>query len=142
MLIGQKDITIDDKGRLVLPSLFRDAFTGGKSYASLGLDGCLELYPTDIYLAKAEKIIALNDLNLTARKVQRTFLANTYEIPIDSHNRILLPKNLLEKTDTGRKVVVLGLFDHLEIWDADKYAALSKEEESTYSENASSLLEK
>lgn len=140
MLIGQKDITIDDKGRLVLPSLFRDDFPGGKSYASLGLDGCITLYPTEVYMDKASKVTSLNEMSLTARKVMRTFLANTYEIMIDSHNRVLLPKNLVDKTGTGKKVVVVGMFDHLEIWDSGRYEEIAKDEEGSYSENAASLL--
>lgn len=140
MLMGQKEVTIDDKGRLVLPSLFRDRFQGGESYASLGLDHCIELYPKDVYEEKAKKIMSLNSFDDAARRVQRTFLGNTFLLQIDSHNRILLPKELSTMTGLGKKATVIGMYDHLEIWDQDKYLSRAKEEQESFAQDASSLM--
>ncbi|MCI1735670.1 MAG: division/cell wall cluster transcriptional repressor MraZ [Bacilli bacterium] len=140
MLIGQKELIIDDKGRLVLPSLYRDDFKGGLSYCGLGLDGCLVLYPTETYQKEANKYMSLDDFDSQARSVKRTFLSNTFEVPIDSHNRILVPKPLLEKTKTGRKVTAVGIGDHLEIWDSAVFNSMSASKEESYSADAAKLI--
>lgn len=139
MFYGQKDLAIDDKSRLVLPSLFRDGFKGGVCYASLGLDSCIELYPEDTYQEIAAKYMALSDFDPKARKVKRTFVSNTFNVSIDSHNRILLPKPLALKTGINKKVVVIGMYDHLEIWDSELFEKNSKEAEDSFSEDAMSL---
>jgi MraZ protein len=142
MLIGQKDLSIDEKGRLVLPSSYRDRFAGGVCYVSLGLDGCICLYPQDSYEAIAQKYMSYNEFDDTARKVKRTFLANTFDVQIDSHNRILLPKALLTKTATGRKVTIIGMIDHLELWDSERYEKQEAENEESYASDAQSLANK
>ncbi|MFA6861355.1 MAG: division/cell wall cluster transcriptional repressor MraZ [Bacilli bacterium] len=140
MFYGNKELTIDDKGRLVLPALYRNEFQGGICFACYGLDICIELYPEETYRKKADKITSLNDFNETARKVKRTFLSNTFDVQIDSHNRILLPKPLVEKTKTGKKVVAVGMYDHLEIWDSDAYAKRAEQEEESYPADADQLI--
>ncbi len=139
MFYGQKDSAIDDKSRLVLPSLFRNEFTGGVCYASLGLDQCIVLYPEQIYQEKAKKIMSLNDFDPKARSVKRTFLCNTFAVQIDSHNRILLPKTLTTKTSITKKVNIIGMYDRLEIWDTEIFEKASKESESSFSDDAQSI---
>lgn len=139
MFYGQKDLAIDDKSRLVLPSLFRNEFTGGICYASIGLDSCIELYPEETYQEKAKKFMSLSDFDPKARKVKRTFISNTFSIQIDSHNRILLPKTLSSKASISKKVVIVGMYDHLEIWDSELFEKNSKEAEESFSDDALSL---
>ncbi len=140
MFIGQKELAVDDKNRLVLPAVYRNDFQGGTCYASLGLDFCIELYPQEVYGSKASRITSLDDFDPKARKIKRTFLGNTFELTIDSHCRILLPKSLVEKTNLGKKTIIVGMYDHLELWNADAYAERSSEEEASYAEDASQLI--
>lgn len=139
MFYGQKDLAIDEKSRLVLPSLFRNEFTGGLCYVSLGLDNCIELYPESTYQEIAKKYMSLSDFDPKARKVKRTFISNTFSIQIDSHNRILLPKPLVSKTNVSKKVILVGMYDHLEIWDSDTFMKNQEEAEATFSDDALSL---
>ena len=141
MFYGQKELTIDDKSRLVLPSLYRDGFTEGLCFATLGLDNCIQLYPKTTFEENAKSIMGLSEFSKEARELRRIYLGNSFSIQIDSHNRILLPKTLQDKTGIGKKVVVVGLFDHLEIWDSDAYEKMEKNGEDNYSENARKLLE-
>ncbi|MFA6829539.1 MAG: division/cell wall cluster transcriptional repressor MraZ [Bacilli bacterium] len=140
MLTGQKDLSIDEKGRLVLPTLYRSAFSNGISYTSYGIDNCIRLYPEESYTRQATRYMELDDFNVEARKVKRTFLSNTFEVQIDSHNRILLPKPLTDKTGIVKKVVVVGLGDYLEIWDADTFYEMMEQNEKTYSSDCSLLI--
>jgi MraZ protein len=140
MFYGQKELTVDDKGRLMLPSSYRNEFQGDVCYACFGLDGCIEVYPKPTYDVRAARIIALNDFDAKAREIKRTFYSNTFDIPMDSHNRILLPKALVDKTQTGKKVVVVGMYDHLEVWDSDIFLKLSQEGDKNYASNAEKLV--
>lgn len=139
MLIGQKELTIDEKGRLVLPSIYRDSFTENLCYASLGMDGCMVLYPKESYLKKEATFLALDDFDPEARKVKRIFLANSFDLTIDSHNRVLLPKRLLDKLNIKNKVTLIGSGDCLELFSTDKYEAMMEADEKDYSLTAKRL---
>lgn len=132
MFFGQKELSIDEKSRLVLPSIYRDGFTGGICFATLGMDMCIQLYPKDIFEKKAAEVMALSDFSQANRDFKRTYLGNTFNIPIDSHSRILIPKLLSDKTNTGKKVIVVGVYDHLEIWDIDTYQKREAQSEANY----------
>ncbi len=140
MFFGQKELTIDDKSRLVLPALYREGFQGGICYATLGMDMCIQLFPKDIFEKKASELMTLSDFSKEARELKRTYLGNTFNIPIDSHNRILVPKTLSEKTNMNKKVILVGVFDHLELWDAEIYQAKEEENEKNYAANAEAIL--
>jgi len=142
MFFGHKDAAIDDKLRLVLPANYRDGFTGGKAYAFFGFDSCIALYPEETYQAKMKEVLALSDFDSKARNVKRNFLYNTFDLAIDSHNRILLPKSLTEKLKMSKKVIIAGSGDHLEIWDLEAYEKMMDGIESTFSDDAESLLNK
>lgn len=141
MFYGQKEVVIDEKARLMLPSSYRDGFKDDICYLSLGLDNCLEVYPQSVYEKKVEKITSLNDFDPSARKVKRTFLSNTFEVNIDSHHRILLPKNLMVKVGIKRQVIVVGMFDRLEIWDYDRFQEESLEEEKSFADDSMKLVQ-
>ena len=87
-------------------------------------------------------ITSLNDFDENARKVKRTFLSNTFLLTIDSHNRILLPKTLLEKTDLAKNVIVIGMYDPLEMWDVEeeKYTEIEKKNLDDFAKNAKEVI--
>ena len=85
-------------------------------------------------------ITSLNDFDENARKVKRTFLSNTFLLTIDSHNRILLPKTLLEKTELAKNVIVIGMYDHLEMWDEEKYTEIEKKNLDDFAKNAKEVI--
>lgn len=128
MFIGQKEQTIDEKNRLALPSLYRKDFPGDVLYVTLGLDSCLEVYPESVYEEKAKQYSLLNDFDPAQRRVKRAFLSNTFQLTIDSHSRILVPRPLLDRLKIGRKVILVGLNDHIEIWDSEVYGKVADDE--------------
>ncbi len=135
MLIGYKELNIDEKGRLVLPSKYRDVFSDGQAYIQLGPDSCLSVYSKDGYDKIAAKIFSLNGFDPKARKIQRYFASNTEEVEIDSHNRISLSKRMMDGVSLSKTVVVVGVYDHLEIWDKDKYLETVNESTNDYSKD-------
>lgn len=141
MFFGQKELTIDDKSRLVLPSSYREEFTSSICYLTYSLDGAISIFPKSTFQKNVEKIVSLSDFSSSARELKRTFLSNAFEIQIDSHNRILLPKTLINKSHLEKNVVIIGLYDHLEIYDLAIYQKIEKDGETNYSKNAQRVLE-
>lgn len=123
MLLGEYEHTIDDKNRLTLPARFRDSFATGV-VLSRGMDGCVTAYPREAWQELADRrLVPLDPLNLEARSVMRYFYGGAAEGEPDRQGRILLTSNLIEHAGLGREVTIVGLNDHLEIWDRNAWRA-------------------
>ena len=126
MLIGEYRHNIDEKGRLIIPSKFREDI-GNSFVVTRGLDGCLFVYS----LVEWEKIVAkLKKLPFTkkdARTFTRFFLASATVCEFDKQGRINLVNSLIEYAGLKKECVVIGVNDRLEIWALDKYNNLMEE---------------
>ncbi|MDD7036588.1 MAG: hypothetical protein PUI77_01680 [Mollicutes bacterium] len=142
MFFGQKEVLIDEKSRLVLPANYRGEFPNGQVYATFGLDDCIDIYSEKTYLGKREEIRKLSDYDKVSRDFKRTFASNTFPLMLDSHNRILLPKQLLEKKKIGKKVRIVGNRNHLEVWDSETFQKYEETAQQDYSNNAQGLIGK
>ena len=126
MLIGEYHHNIDEKGRLIIPSKFREEI-GNSFVVTRGLDGCLFVYS----LVEWEKIVAkLKKLPFTkkdARTFMRFFLASATVCEFDKQGRINLVNSLIEYAGLKKECLVIGVNDRLEIWSLDKYNNLMNE---------------
>jgi MraZ protein len=126
MLIGEYHHNIDEKGRLIIPSKFREEI-GNSFVVTKGLDGCLFVYS----LVEWEKIVAkLKKLPFTkkdARTFNRFFLASATVCEFDKQGRINLVNSLIEYADLKKECAIIGVNDRLEIWALDKFNNLMNE---------------
>ena len=126
MLIGEYHHNIDEKGRLIIPSKFRDEI-GNSFVVTRGLDGCLFVYS----LVEWEKIIAkLKKLPFTrkdARTFMRFFLSGATVCEFDKQGRINLVNSLISYAGLKKECLVIGVNDRLEIWALDKFNSLMEE---------------
>ena len=126
MLIGEYHHNIDEKGRLIIPSKFREE-VGSSFVVTRGLDGCLFVYS----LVEWEKIVAkLKKLPFTkkdARTFTRFFLSSATVCEFDRQGRINLVNSLIEYADLKKECVIIGVNDRLEIWALDKFNNLMEE---------------
>ena len=120
MFMGEYNHTIDAKGRLIMPSKFREAL-GDEFVVTKGLDGCLFVYPNKEWQAFEEKLRTLPLTNKNARQFSRFFLAGAASCEVDKQGRILLPSVLREFADLEKEVVLVGLLSRIEIWSKDKW---------------------
>lgn len=120
MFIGEYSHTIDSKGRLIVPSKFREQL-GDEFVVTKGLDGCLFVYENSEWKAFEEKLHALPLTNTNARKLTRFFLAGACACEVDRQGRILIPANLREFAGLEKDVTLAGLGSRIEIWDKQKY---------------------
>jgi len=114
MLLGEHEHALDEKNRLTLPAKLR-AELGERVVVTRGLDGCLYVYAAARWGQLAERVGTLDPLSSEARTMQRFFFASGSEADVDRQGRVVIPANLL--ATVGREVTVIGVYDHLEIWD-------------------------
>ena len=120
MFMGEYNHTIDAKGRLIVPSKFREQL-GEEFVITKGLDGCLFVYSNEEW-KKIEE--SFRDKPLTskdARKFNRFFFAGACSCEVDKQGRILIPSNLREYAGIEKDVVSVGVLSRVEIWSKEKW---------------------
>ncbi len=124
MLRGATKVTLDAKGRLAIPTRYRERITAscdGQLVATVDKDYCLLIYPFPDWEEIEMKLVALPSLNKQARRLQRLMVGYATEIDIDGHGRILLPRELREFAGLGRQAILLGQGNKFELWDEDSW---------------------
>lgn len=124
MFTGEYNHTVDEKGRLIIPSKFREEL-GNEFVVTKGLDGCLFVYENDEWKKFEEKLKALPLTNKDARAFARFMLAGAAMVEVDKQGRILLPVNLRIFAELDKDVVLLGVGGRIEIWNRDKWSEAS-----------------
>lgn len=121
-MTGQYAHTIDAKGRLFIPAKLRQEL-GDTFHVTVGQDHCLSVYSDESWAAFMEK---LKGLSYNEVKRLRGLFAYGADCEPDGQGRILLPAKLREYADLDKDVVVIGSFDRVEIWNAQRWAELEK----------------
>jgi len=118
MLMGEYHHNIDDKGRLTIPSKFREDL-GDKFVITRGLENCLFAYSENDF----QKIVAeLQQIPFTkrdARQFMRFFLSGATTVEIDKQGRINISTPLISYANLKKECVVIGTGDRLEIWSSE-----------------------
>ena len=117
MFKGEYTHSIDEKGRLIIPSRFREELKGG-FVITRGLDGCLSIYPKTAWGNLEEKLSALPLANKSARMITRFLVSAAADCELDRQGRILIPAALREYAKLDRDVVLAGNLERIEVWDA------------------------
>lgn len=117
MFIGEYHHAIDDKGRLAVPVKFRDEI-GEQVVVTRGLDSCLFVYTQAEWAGLAERLGKLSMAKANTRAFARLMLAGAMEIEVDKQGRVILPDYLRTFAGLHKKVVIAGLLNRLEVWDA------------------------
>lgn len=138
MFLGEYQHTLDAKGRVSLPRRFRDE-TGSKVVVSKSLDKCLYVYTAEGYQRFYDKLMNASGFVRDSRAVQRRFLAGALEVEIDSAGRVALTPGFRKFASLTKDVIIAGIGDHIEIWDAQAWAEYEAENESTIEEAAEEL---
>lgn len=120
MFMGEYNHTIDAKGRLIVPSRFREIL-GDAFVVTKGLDGCLFVYDNEEWKLFEEKLRALPITNKEARQFVRFFLAGAAEVEVDKQGRILIPNVLREFAELTKDVVLVGVGSRIEIWGRERF---------------------
>ena len=120
MFMGEYSHTIDTKGRLIIPSRFREEL-GETFVVTKGLDGCLFVFSDEEWKAFEIKLKSLPLSNKNARQFARFFVAGATPCELDKQGRILLPATLREFAGLEKDVVLTGMLNRIEIWSKEKW---------------------
>ena len=136
MYFGSFAHNLDDKGRLMSPRKMREEL-GYKVYIMKGFEGSLSLYDESGYQKLVSEFTRLSFNQQKVRDYLRLQFASTYEMDVDKLGRVQLPTALLTKYGISKEVLVLGIGDHIEVWDKAKY----EEYEDSIRDNFESIAE-
>lgn len=139
MFIGEYNNKVDEKGRLAIPVKFRSALADG-AIVTRGLDGCLFVYTKSEWAKLAERLTTLPLTAANARAFARHMLAGAMDLEIDKQGRVNLPGYLRQSAAINANVVVVGLFNRLEIWDEATWRTYQAKTEQASAEIAEQLM--
>ena len=122
MLAGSFEHKLDSKGRIVLPARFRGEL-GSCVVATIGFEGCIILYTLERWKDFEGKLNTLPSFKKSTRDLRRALFSNAMEQEIDAAGRINLPQALRAYGGINQDITVVGVEDHIEIWDATKWKA-------------------
>ncbi len=121
MFMGEYNHSIDAKGRMIVPSKFREQL-GEEFVITKGFDGCLYGYTKEEWKNIEEKFRDVTLTSKDARKFLRFFFSGAASCEVDKQGRILIPPVLREYAGLDKEVVTAGVFQRIEIWDKDRWA--------------------
>lgn len=116
--------TIDTKGRLIIPSKFRELL-GEQFVVTRGLDGCLFAFTADEWKNYEEKLKKLPLTDRNARKFVRFMVGGAALCDIDKHGRALIPATLREFAKIDKEVILTGMTNRIEIWSKEEFDAFN-----------------
>lgn len=140
MFFGSYQHILDAKGRMMIPSKFRSQI-GEKVFIMRGYDRCISIYKEEDFLHRMEEAQKLYYNKEDPRRVVRVETRSVVELEIDDAGRILLPKKTLSNYEIGRKVMIVGVIDHFEVWDLDAWNKYIDEAEKSYETDSDNLKE-
>jgi len=126
---GEYRHSVDEKGRVAVPSKFRAQLEGG-AFVSRWIDACLAIFPKGEWDALAAKVAALPIADASSRTFQRFIFAGAFEIDLDRQGRVVLPASLRSFAALEGEAVIVGSRDHAEIWAPARWDDYRRELES------------
>jgi len=132
MFLGEYEHTLDEKGRFAIPAKFRARLASG-CVITKGIDRCLVLHPMDHFAEFAAKVSVLPITSAQARGFRRLEFAGAADVEPDKQGRVGLPSHLREYAHIDKQLVIIGLYDHCEIWNPETWQELKQrsDEDST-----------
>ncbi len=122
MFLGQFYHNLDDKGRLTVPSRFREELASDGAYVMQGFERNLMVLPANTFEVVSHRIQKLSMTDPTARMLRRLLFSTADRVELDKSGRILLPQFLRQSAKLDISVVVVGSGDFFEIWAPDEWS--------------------
>ncbi|MGA0103910.1 MAG: division/cell wall cluster transcriptional repressor MraZ [Steroidobacteraceae bacterium] len=120
MFRGANKVTLDAKGRMAMPTRYRDRIaerSQGRLVVTVDRDKCLLLYPLPDWEEVERKLMRMPTLNEAARRLQRLMVGYATDVELDGHGRLLLPPKLREFASLERDAMLIGQGARFELWD-------------------------
>lgn len=126
LFLGEYQVNFSGPGRLLLPKKIRELLKGTSFVLTRGLDNCLAGYDGVEYESKAKELFTVSLLETNKMSERRLLFASTVYVEIDDQGRFVIPKHLLEYGKLDKKVTIVGVGDHFEIWEDEAWQHYKK----------------
>ena len=120
MLIGEYHHTIDDKGRIIIPTKFREEL-GSEFVLTRGIETCLFAYSLKNWNKIITKLDSLPFTKKDARSFNRFFMSGATFVELDKQGRINIASSLINYAKLSKDCVIIGTGDRIEIWANDSW---------------------
>ena len=140
MFIGEYSHNIDSKGRIIIPSKFRDELDS-TFILTRGLDGCFTIYSNSQWNEIFKKLSRLPSTKKATRQYIHMLTSRATECSLDNQGRIQIPSFLAKPVNIVKECVVVGVNDHIEIWDRETWNRYYEEASDQFEEVAEELSE-
>lgn len=144
MFYGEFQHSIDRKGRLIMPSKFREAAKSNfveKFFVNRGLDKCLFMFSEEEWKAQENKFRNLSFTKQQARTFNRLYFSGAAEVIPDRQGRILVPQYLKDFANIKREVVIVGVSNRIEIWSKASWEDFYVKSSPAFEEISENLLD-
>lgn len=145
MFYGEFRHSIDNKGRLIIPAKFRLVLKNkyiDKFFITRGLEKCLFVFTENEWSILEQKFKNLPLTQATARAFSRLLFSGAHEAVCDRQGRILIPNHLVEYAGITKDVLIIGVSNRIEIWDANMWGSFSNVSLADFERIAEELVEK
>ena len=142
-LLGEFECRLDDKSRIILPSALKKQVSPeahDRFVINRGFEGCLVLYPQNVW---DETVAGMQRLNLFVREhrqFMRAFHNGATPVVLDSQNRLLLPRQLLDYASIDREIILFAYADRIEVWDRKRYMEMVPNEPEDFAKLAEKVM--
>lgn len=137
MLMGEYHHSVDEKGRLIIPSKLR--YDLGENFIlTRGLDNCLFVYPKEEWDRIIEKYKELPNTK-DARNFMRFFLSGASQCEFDKQGRINISLPLMKYAGLDKDCIIIGVNDHIEVWAKERWNQFMDDNEENFSDIADHL---
>lgn len=144
MFYGEYEHTIDRKGRIIIPSKFREVFKEHfveKFYVTRGLDKCLFVFAEEEWRLQEQKFKSMSFTKAEARKFNRLYFSGAVDVTCDRQGRILLPQYLKDYAGIKHNIMVVGVSNRMEIWAKDEWHRYYESAMPTFEKTAENLID-
>lgn len=121
MFLGQYEHSIDEKGRMIIPSRFREELQDG-AYITTGFDRNLMVLTAATFDKLSQRVNQMSLTDPIARQLKRLIFANADRLEVDRAGRALIPGYLRESAELQNAIIVVGAGDYFEVWSPDLWA--------------------
>lgn len=142
-IIGEYEITVDAKGRLMLPMALRKQLPENsqeKLIVNRGFEKHLYIYPLSEWEKIAAELSKLNQYVKDNRELVRYILRGATPVPVDNAGRMLIPKSLLDYSNIQKDAVLVGNINKIELWSKNDYDKLYADDTNDISKLAEKVM--
>jgi len=144
MFYGEYEHKLDKKGRIIIPSKFREISKEqyiDKFYVTRGLDTCLFMFPEEEWRQQEAKFKNLSFTKRESRKFNRLFFSGAVETIADKQGRILIPSYLKHYAGIKKEIMLIGVSSRIEIWSKEKWEEFYASSRDSFEDIAEKLMD-